>query len=75
MMARQAPSAPAALPPLLMWRERAAIDDMNDRREALKARIAGLPACSHRRVILQAQLEELTRQALAAELKLRGGGS
>lgn len=64
----------AALPavaPLLLWPERQAIDAMERQRAQLMARIAGMRPHSHRRVVMQARLEELTLQILRAEVALR----
>lgn len=73
-MPRAAHPAPAVIP-LLAWRELAAINAMAAERAALKERIAALPRNSHRRIILQARLEELTATWLAALVALKGGRS
>jgi len=60
----------AAPPPLLVWEERRHIDRMRAEREELRQRIARLPLHCHRRIVLQARLEQLTLQLVAAEVAL-----
>lgn len=68
VMARLALPAPSL--PLLAWPEQTEIAALGRQREALLERIAKLPPMSHRRVVLLAQLRELTARQLLAEAKL-----
>ena len=64
-------AAPPTVAPLLLWPEQQAIDAMERQRAQLKDRIAEMRPHSHRRVVMQARLEELTLQMLRAKVALR----
>ncbi|QPC44607.1 hypothetical protein HW532_19015 [Kaustia mangrovi] len=66
-----APARTEALP-LLHWEDLAEIERIRSERDAICARMARLPLHSHRRVVLQARLAELTARQLKLELKVRG---
>ncbi|MBB4018212.1 hypothetical protein GGR16_003246 [Chelatococcus caeni] len=67
------PGRSASPPPLLVWNDLQAIARMETERAALQDRIARLRPNSHRRVVLTAQLVELTKRQLALETELRKG--
>lgn len=60
------PSVAAA--PLLVWHELHAIDAVRAERMALRTKIGGLPRHSHRRLILESRLADLTARQLELEL-------
>jgi hypothetical protein len=59
-------------PPLLHWQGLRAIDGLRARRHDIAVRMSGLAPHSHRRVVLQARLNDLTAQIIRRELALRG---
>ncbi|QPC44498.1 hypothetical protein HW532_18430 [Kaustia mangrovi] len=65
-------SARAEALPLLHWEDLADIERLRSERDAICARMARLPLHSHRRVVLQARLSELTARQLQLELKVGG---
>lgn len=64
-------AAPATVP-LFTWPEVSEAARLDLARQALRSRIDALPACSHRRIILQHQLNMLTAQLLEIENHMRG---
>lgn len=68
-MARQ--SAPP--PPLLIWRERATINQLAQERQLLALRISQLRPQAHYRLVLEARLIELTMQQMRLEAALKEG--
>ncbi|WP_276200381.1 hypothetical protein [Chelatococcus sp. XZ-Ab1] len=66
----RAAARPSAPPPLLVWDELRQIEQMRFEREQLRQRVARLPLHCHRRIVLQARLEQLTLQLVAAEVAL-----
>lgn len=72
IMARAAHPLPAVVP-LLAWRELQELDALKAERRALIGRIEAMRPCSHRRIVLQSDLERLTARIIAAELALNGG--
>ena len=66
MMAARSEIAPL---PLLNWPEQVKIDALKQQREKLQATIDRLRPNSHRRIILQARLSELTAKELQLEVK------
>ncbi len=66
----RAAARPSAPPPLLVWEERRHLERMRAEREDLRQRIARLPLHCHRRIVLQARLEQLALQLVAAEIAL-----
>jgi len=71
LMAARAPRT-IAPPPLLCWPERLEIDRLRGAQDDLRRRLAGLRPNSHRRVVLQVRLSDLTAQIIRRELALRG---
>ena len=67
MPSRRAP----ADAPLFVWPERVAIDAVEQRRRELIDRIAALPRLSHRRVVLEARLRDITAEGLGLETNVR----
>lgn len=67
-------SRPAAALPLLSWPEQVEIAALAQERGALSGRIEKLPRFSHRRVVLNARLRELTERQLRLEGELNAKG-
>ena len=59
-------------PSLLSWPQQQEIDAINVRRKDLTDRISRLARNSHRRIVLEAQHRDLTRQQLKLETELVG---
>lgn len=69
-MARvSSPSVPA----LFVWREQAEIARLQAQRDELIARIARMRPHCHRRIELQARLQQITAQQLVLQNRLEGG--
>ncbi len=60
--------------PLFVADELREIDQLQEARDALCRRIMALPRHSHRRVVLQDRLAELTARQLDLEVELRARG-
>lgn len=58
---------PSPIPPLFQWQDRAEAARLDSIRTDLKARIGRLPRFSHRRLVLEARLADLTARQLAIE--------
>lgn len=58
-------------PPLLVWREQTAIEQLEKQRQRLMSRIAALPRYSHRRIELECRLKELTARELELQNAIR----
>lgn len=54
--------------PLFHWPELQRLAALDDDRRRLMARAAALPPASHRRIVLEARIAELTARLLAAEI-------
>ncbi|MCB1470896.1 MAG: hypothetical protein KDK08_27895 [Rhizobiaceae bacterium] len=67
-MARSAATAPVL--PLLVWHELSAIDQLRRERFELMRRINLYPPYSHRRVVLESRLRELTTRLISAEASI-----
>lgn len=63
----------SSMPALFVWREQAEIDRLQAQREALIARIGRLRPHCHRRIELQARLQQITAAQLALITRLEGG--
>lgn len=71
--AERAPQLPVVLSaPLLHWPERREMAAIDAERQRLAQRAATLPPASHRRIVLEGRICELTARLLAAEIAGRG---
>lgn len=62
----------SANPSLFVWREQSEIAQLQAQRAGLLARIQQLRPHCHRRIVLQAQLRDLTARQLQLESKIEG---
>lgn len=69
-MARRLPAE--SPPPLLVWRERSAVEALERECRALALRIARLKPHSHYRLELEARLRGLRCQQIRLECEMRG---
>lgn len=69
MTRASSPSVPA----LFVWREQVEIARLQAQREALIARIGRLRPHCHRRIELQARLQQITAAQLALQAKMEAG--
>ena len=63
---------PDSPPPLLIWRERSALDQLERDAQALPGRIARLRPHCHHRIELEARLRELRCRQMRLECQLKG---
>ena len=71
MAMARAPDKTPIPPPLLVWREQSELDRLEDKCQALKARIASLRPHSHYRIELETRLRELRSRQMRLECALR----
>lgn len=62
-----------AVPALFVWREQAEIARLQAQRDELIARIGRLRPHCHRRIELQARLQQITAAQLALQARLESG--
>lgn len=65
------PARQPSVAPLLLWPQSREVDALERERAELMARMSALPAHSHRRIVMQARLQDLTLRALRASVALR----
>lgn len=63
----------SSMPALFVWREQVEIDRLQAQRAELIARIGRLRPHCHRRIELQARLQQITAAQLALQTRLENG--